>query len=198
MIEDEGRRGLRGSQAEVGWRVRVVLRPRSLSFITFTIPSSTSIQNQSTFSRIFVRRPGTTPDPDSLSEFPACLILYLSLTSSIRIPMRRLARSGAVLTETRLMGWSVRVFAEESVEVVEVVVVGVDMMNRRDADGREACARRLRLLLVIRCFRAVNIAERRSTIPDSCRLKLSLPSLLKKYLDVLSERGSRGVYLRHE
>jgi hypothetical protein len=33
VIEDEGRRGLRGSQEVVGWRVRVVLRLRSLSFI---------------------------------------------------------------------------------------------------------------------------------------------------------------------
>jgi hypothetical protein len=106
------------------------------------------------FSRIFVRQLGKTSDPDSLSEFPACLILYLSLTSSIKIPMRRLARSGAVLTETRLIGSSVR--------VVDGVLV--DMMNRRD--GREACARRssLRWVLVSRYFRAVNIAGRRSTI----------------------------------
>jgi hypothetical protein len=95
------------------------------------------------FSRIFVRQLGKTSDPDSLSEFPACLILYLSLTSSIKIPMRRLARSGAVLTETRLIGSSVRV-----------------------VDEREACARRssLRWVLVSRYFRAVNIAGRRSTI----------------------------------
>ena len=39
-----------------------------------------------------------------LSELPAWRMLYLSLTSSMSRPMRRLARSGAVLTETRLTG----------------------------------------------------------------------------------------------
>jgi hypothetical protein len=160
--EGGGEAGLRGSQAEVGWRVRVVLRLRSLSFIIMSIRHISTTQRRS-INNNQSRRPGfmrcrPRPTRDSLSEFPACLMLYLSLTSSIKIPMRRLARSGAVLTETRLIGSSVR--------VVDGVLV--DMMNRRDADAdeREACARRssLRLLLVIRCFRAVNIAERQWTI----------------------------------
>lgn len=41
----------------------------------------------------------------SLVELPACTIVYLSLTFSMTVPMTFLARSGAVLTETRLTVW---------------------------------------------------------------------------------------------
>jgi hypothetical protein len=164
----------------------VVLRLRSLSFIIKFIRhiSTTQTQIQSTFLQ-------DLRDPDSLSEFPACLMLYLSLTSSIRIPIRRLARSGAVLTETRLIGSSVR--------VVDGVLV--DMMNRRDADadGREACARRSSLgWLLIRCFRAVNIAGRRSTILHSWKLYLELTFVSAEVLGRLVPTGEAGSDPRHE
>lgn len=42
--------------------------------------------------------------PSIVSELPACTMLYLSCTSTMRRPMSRFARSGAVLTETRLTG----------------------------------------------------------------------------------------------
>jgi hypothetical protein len=52
-MKEKGRRGLRGSQEEVGWRVRVVLRLRSLSFIIIIkfikYISTTQTQIQSTF-----------------------------------------------------------------------------------------------------------------------------------------------------
>lgn len=42
--------------------------------------------------------------PHSLVEFPACTIVYLSLTPSMTLPTTFFALSGKVFTETRLMG----------------------------------------------------------------------------------------------
>lgn len=72
--EGGGEAGLRGSQAEVGWRVRVVLRLRSLSFIIKFIISSQrkSIENNQSRHSEIIRcrsaRPGLTVRVPSMPD----------------------------------------------------------------------------------------------------------------------------------
>ena len=91
MATRSGLDHLRGSLEAVEWKEATVSRLQSLR-------DDETGQSYETLGKLFPH--------DSLSEFAACRMLYLSFTSSIKIPMRRLARSGAVLTDTRLMGCS--------------------------------------------------------------------------------------------